>query len=195
VARQGSPWWPIVPAVLVLIVVGLAWFVPGRALAVACALLAVSYLVPSARFGNLAGALPGPASPVAWTLLLFGALVLGRDRMPLAWLAILAVIAAVPIVEWFTPIVPYLPRIPISGYAAVLALLLLAWAVVDARPLAGLAIYAVVATAGTMVDQLRVQAGWVNLWTLFGWYPFTPTFIGMIVLPLAIWQVRRQSVL
>lgn len=194
-ARQGQPWWPIVPAALVLVVAGLAWFVPGRALAAACLLLAFYYLIPMSRFGYLPAAIPGPADPVAWALLLFGGLVVGRDRMPRPWLAILAVIAAVPIVEWFTPTVPWVPQILISDYAAVLAVLVVAWALVDARPLAGLAVYAVMATAATTLVQLRYQPGGISLWTLYGWRPLLPALAGLLMLPLAVWRVRRQSAL
>ena len=81
-ARQGQPWRPIVPVALVLVVAGLAWFVPGQALAAACLLLAFYYVIPMSRFGYLPAAIPGPADPVAWALLLFAGLVVGRGRMP-----------------------------------------------------------------------------------------------------------------
>ncbi|HEU0239324.1 MAG TPA: hypothetical protein VFR11_08620 [Micromonosporaceae bacterium] len=194
-AQQGAPWWPIVPAALVLVVVGLAWFVPGRALAAACALLGIYYLIPTARFGWLPAVIPGPSDPKAWALLLFGGLVLGRDRMPRPWLAILAVIAAVPIVEWFTPTVPWVPQILISVYAAVLVALVAVWALVDARPLASLAVYAVVATADTQLLQLRDQPAGISFWTLHGWQPFLPALASLLLLPLAVWRVRRQSAL
>jgi hypothetical protein len=194
-ARQGAPWWPIVAAALVLVIVGLAWFAPGRALAAACVLLAVYYLIPVFRFGWLPAAVPGPADPVAWALLLFGGLVVGRDRMPRPWLAILAVVAAIPILEWFTPAVPSVPQIPISDYAAVLAVLVMAWALVDARPLASLAGYAVLATTATQLLQLDDQPGGISLWTLRGWQPLFPALAALLMLPLAVWQVRRQSAL
>jgi hypothetical protein len=191
-ARQGASWWPVAAAALVLIVAGLAWFVPGRALAVACLLLAVYYLIPVSRFGWLPAATPGPADPVGWALLLYGGLVVGGDRMPRPWLAILAVIAAVPIVEWFTPSVPWVPQILISDYAAVIAVLVVAWALVDARPLAGVAVYAVLATTATQLLQLSYGSG-MNLWTLRGWQPILPALAGLLMLPLAVWRVRRQS--
>ena len=193
-ARQGAPWRPVVSAALVLVVVGLAWFVRGRALAVACALLAVYYLIPTFRFGWLPAAVPGPADPVAWALLLFGGLAVGRVRMPRPWLAILAVVTAVPVLEWFTGTVPWVPEILVSAYAAVLTLLVMAWALVDARPLAGLAVYAVLATTVTQLLQLGYGGG-ISLWTLHGWQPFLPALAGLLVLPLAVWRVRRLSAL
>lgn len=194
-ARHGAPWWPIVPATLVVLVAVLAWFVPGRALAAASVLLGVYYLIPTARFGWLPTVIPGPADPKGWALLLFGGLALGRDRMPRPWLAILAVIAPVPILEWFIPAVPWVPQILISDYAAVLAMLVVAWALVDARPLAGLAVYAVVAAADTQLLQLRYQPG-INFWALHGgWQPYLPALAGLLILPLAVWRVRRQAAL
>ena len=194
-ARQGQPWWPIVPAGLVLIVVGLAWLVPGRALAAACLLLAFYYLIPTWRFGVLPGAIPGLADPVGWGLLLFGGLVRKGDRLPRPWLALVAVIAAVPILEWFTPTVPWVPQILISDYAAGLAVLVAAWALVDARPLAGLAGYALMATAGSMLSLAGLQPNGIGSWILDYWRPLLPALAGLLVLPLAVWRVRRQSVL
>jgi hypothetical protein len=193
-ARQGSPWWPIVTAGLVLIVVGLAWLVPGRALAVACLLLGVYYLIPTSRFGWLPSATPGLADPVGWGLLLFGGLIRRGDRMPRPWLALIAVIAAVPILEWFTPSVPFVPRIPISDYAAGLAVLVAVWALVDARPLAGLAGYALAGTASTMLALVSFGPGVIGLWILEGW-TLLPAAAGLLVLPLAVWRMHRQLVL
>jgi len=196
-ARQGAPWWPIAPAALVLVVAGLAWFIPGRALAAACVLLGLYYLMPAFGPGSLPAAIPGPTDAKGWALLLLGGLILGRDRMPRPWLAILAVIAAVPILEWFTPTVPWVPQIMISDYAAVLTVLVVAWAVVDARPLAGLAVYAVVATAESQLPllQLRYQLRGISFWTLDGWRPLLPALAGLLMLSLAVWRVRRQAAL
>ena len=79
---------------------------------------------------------------------------------------------------------PWVPQILISDYAAVLAVLVVAWALVDARPLAGLAVYALVATAATTLVQLRYQAVGISLWTLFGWRPLLPALAGLLTLPL-----------
>jgi hypothetical protein len=193
-ARQGDPWWPVVTAGVMLIIVGLAWLVPGRALAVACLLLGAYYLIPTWRFGGLPSATPELADPVGWGLMLFGGLVRRGDRMPRLWLAFIAVIAAVPILEWFTPSVPFVPGIPMSDYAAGLAVLVAVWALVDARPLAGLAAYALVATAGTMLFIVRLAPGLIGSWILEGW-PLVPAAAGLLVLPLAVWRMHRQSVL
>ena len=70
-----------------------------------------------------------------------------------------------------------------------------AWALVDARPLAGLAVYAVVAAADAQLLQLRFRPAGINVWTLHGWQPFLPALVGLLILPLAVWRMRRQSAL
>jgi hypothetical protein len=175
-------WIQVVLALLTLAVAVGAWL--GRRAVAAAAIVCASLWVYQPPGEHLSEAIPLVLACVASAVLS-----LRRERLPRSWLWLAWLAFALVELPWVFGSVGLLHVVGHYGLFGLLAAAL-AWSVVDARPLAAVALWLAVLYGTDTIEDFVRKGVHVYFW---GWW--LPALITTLLLGTAVWQTRRQALL
>jgi hypothetical protein len=186
VPALGSSGWPVLLAgLLMAVVVAVAWLA-RRPFAIAASLAAAA--AAAASYGFSHGQTPRYLVTQLVCLAAVVALTGGTGHRSPAWLWLTGTVVAALVLPGFLPAltIPYRwwNIIPLSPYLGVIVVAV-AWAAIDARPLAAVATCLLLGLVPMMLTNLAAGVG--------NWFDDPGLLVAAAIAALAVWRLRRQS--